>query len=200
MKNIKRFFMGNSKILLLAVTIGCLMLNGCGGSTSSSGASTKSTSGATRNTSTSMFTSASDLAKEAMALPTTNKTLGNFVANGKVVVWDRTKDDTFSSAAIKDGILWSRGDSKGYVVIIDRYYDTRVTSYSRAGSNGSTTIPGYRKDASVYVYNLKTGSYLGHTTVRGFNPPANYRTKGTPKAIYGNIQTPMANWINSHFN
>jgi len=150
-------------------------------------------------TTSSVFSAENDLVKEAMQLTTNNKSLKGFVGKGKVVVWDLTKNDDFTSYDLHSNILWKSGDPKGYVVIIDRYFDTKVSSYVRVGANNSNSIPGYRRDASLYVYDLKAGKFLGTATVLGEEPIGNYTKSSDTTAIYGDIEKPLAKWINSHF-
>lgn len=94
--------------------------------------------------------------------------------------------------------MWKKGDDKGYVVVIENYNEVRVATYSLNGSGGAK-IPGYRKDAKVYVYDMRTNKCLGTDIIKGDNPPKSYRSKYTPTAIYGEVEKPVSDWIIKHF-
>lgn len=164
---------------------------------SSTNESSSSLTKSNSSTSTGIFTSKNDLVAEARRIPSNGEELGSFRGQGKVVVWDGTRNQEFSPSEVNESILWNRGDNRGYVVYIDRFTETRVSSYASKGID--RTIPGIRKDAVVYVYDLKNGRCIGSTRITGENPPDLYRSKGTPQAIYGNIHRPVGNWLNRHF-
>ena len=152
------------------------------------------------NTSQSIITTAGNQVAEAKNISTNNNTLSSLNGRGKVVVWDDTKNKEFSHSSLDKSLLWSMGDTKKYVVIIDHYDATQVSTYTRSGSSGSSRqIPGIRNDAVLYVYDLSIKKCLGQKRIIGNNPPEHYRSKGTPTAIYGDIAGPIARWINSAF-
>lgn len=151
-------------------------------------------------TSQSIITTMSDLVSEARSISTNDASLNSLNGPGKVVVWDKAKDKEFTHNSLNKSLLWSMGDTKKYVVIIERYDATQVSTYSRTGSSGSSQkIPGIRNDAVLYVYDLAIKKCLGRKTIIGNDPPEHYRSKGTPTAIYGDIAGPIANWINNSF-
>ncbi len=152
------------------------------------------------STSQSIITTAGNQVAEAKNISTNNNTLSSLNGRGKVVVWDDTKNKEFSHSSLDKSLLWSMGDTKKYVVIIDHYDATQVSTYTRSGSSGSSRqIPGIRNDAVLYVYDLSIKKCLGQKRIIGNNPPEHYRSKGTPTAIYGDIAGPIARWINSAF-
>ncbi len=151
----------------------------------------------TNANSRSILTSASDLADEAMVLSKTTGSLDIFVGKGKVLVWDKSKNDTYTSENLRNEILWGRGDAVRYVCVIDSYYEHRVATYTN--SNKSKSIPGYQREAVIYVYDLTKRICIGTTTITGEMPPDQISLRSTPNAIYGNIERPLTDWINKHF-
>ncbi len=164
-------------------------------------ASYKNNTTSTKVTSTSnnrsILTSASDLADEAMRLSKSSVSLDNFYGKGKVLVWDKTERDTYTSSKLKNEILWGRGDSINYVCVIDSYYEHRVATYTN--SSKSKSIPGYQKEAVIYIYDLNKRICVGTTRIMGEMPPEHVSSRSIPDGIYGDIERPLADWINKHF-
>ena len=185
-------------IFAFAILLVYTMLSGKDNSTARKTTTTYNTT--VNNTSQSIVTTMSDLVAEARSISSNDASLNSLNGLGKVVIWDKTKDKEFTHSSLNRSLLWSMGDKKKYVVIIDRYDQTQVSTYTRRGSNGSgVRIPGMRKDAVLYVYDLSVKKCLGKRTIIGTNPPQNYSSKYTPQAIYGEIDGPIASWINDSF-
>lgn len=133
---------------------------------------------------------------EARSIP---KVEANFTVSrrlqGKVLVWDNVNNKNITYRLRDNKIKWVSGDAKHYVVIVDQYKTEKVASYYSVYGSKNDDIPGYRRNAIVYVYDLRKNKCLGKALIRGENPPKNYQSRHIPDAIYGEIDKAVDDWV-----
>ena len=115
------------------------------------------------------------------------------IIKGKLIVWDQTRNAVSAvQNQVPSELQWKNNyDGKTTVMVITGYSDKQVGTY---GSN----TPGYRRTANISLVTWPDKTAIGSVSILGEDPPPSIKYKGSkPSEVYGEINRPIANWVNN---
>ena len=130
----------------------------------------------------------SDISPVLSSMPPINQNQVHI--KGKVLVWDKTSNKISSvQSDLPQNLKWTESiNEMTTVMIISDFQNKQVGTYG-------TDIPAYKRTATLLIATWPDKKAVGRVTIIGDDPPQQIRFKSRPKEIYGDINRPIAQWI-----